>query len=154
MRAAREALDLALGLSERARTMQPSALSVTFVTDNLIEAREFYEKHFGAKASFDCGWYVVLKFGGDANGQEVGFMEPQNGASPYTGGSMLNLTFPDVDAVHSELSGQGIVPAMPLEDHPWGDRGFGVVDPLGTMVYCLTPIEATDEFKAFQTDLS
>ena len=133
--------------------MLPYALSVTFVTDKVAEAREFYEKHFGAKASFDCGWYVILKLGGDAKGQEVGFMEPQNGASPYAGGSMLNLTFPNVDAIHTELSGQGIVPAMPLEDHPWGDRGFAVLDPLGTMVYCLTPIEATDEFKAFQIDL-
>lgn len=134
--------------------MLPSALSVTFVTDKVKEAREFYENYFGAKASFDCGWYVVLKIGGDANGQEVGFMEPQNGAEPYAGGSMLNLTCDDVDAIHTELTGRGIVPAIPLEDHPWGDRGFGVVDPLGTMIYCLTPIEAADEFKAFVFDLS
>jgi hypothetical protein len=98
--------------------MLPSGLSVTFVTDKVTEARKFCEKYFGAKASFDCGWYVVLKLGGDANGQEVGFMEPQNGASPYAGGAMLNLTFPDVDAAHAEISGRDIVPAMPLEDHP------------------------------------
>lgn len=48
--------------------MLPSALSVTFVTNKITEAREFYEENFGAKASFDCGWYVVLKLGGDANG--------------------------------------------------------------------------------------
>ncbi len=134
--------------------MVPSALSVTFVTDKITEARDFYEKYFAAKASFDCGWYIVLKLGGTANGQELGFMEPQNDAQPYAGGAMLNLTFPDVDATHAEISGRGIVPAMPLEDHPWGDRGFAVVDPLGTMVYCLTPIEVADEFRAFQVDLS
>ena len=80
-------------------------------------------------------------------------MQPQDGAPPYAGGAMLNLTFADVDAVHAWLTQGGVVPVIPLEDHPWGDRGFGVLDPLGTMVYCLTEIEASDEFKAFQIDL-
>lgn len=81
-------------------------------------------------------------------------MEPQNGAQPYAGGATLNLTFADVDAFHAEVSRLGIVPTMPLEDQPWGDRGFAVVDLLGTLVYCLTPIDLTDEFNAFQIDLS
>lgn len=134
--------------------MMPTDLAVTFVTDQIADARAFYEKHFGAKASFDCGWYVVLKLGGESDGREIGFMEPREGATPYAGGTMLNLTFTEVDAVHRKLAADGVDFAMPLEDHPWGDRGFGIVDPLGTMVYCLTPIEAADEFKAFQIDLS
>lgn len=80
-------------------------------------------------------------------------MQPRDGAAPYAGGSMLNFTYPDVDAIHADLTADGVIPAIPLEDHPWGDRGFGVVDPLGKMVYCLTPIEASEEFKAFQKDL-
>ncbi|SHH54190.1 VOC family protein [Marivita hallyeonensis] len=133
--------------------MLPSESSVTFTTEKIAEAREFYEHFFDAKSSFDCGWYVVLKLGGVATGPELGFMEPQNGATPYAGGATVNLTFPNVDAVHAELTNRGAVPVMPLEDHPWGDRGFAVVDPLGTMVYCLTPIEAADEFKAYQVAL-
>ena len=64
----KDVLELPVSCYERARTMLPSALSVTFVTNKITEAREFYEENFGAKASFDCGWYVVLKLGGDANG--------------------------------------------------------------------------------------
>lgn len=134
--------------------MKPSALSVTYVTDQIAEARAFYERHFAAKASFDCGWYVVLKIGGTADGPEVGFMEPRDEAVPYAGGTILNLTFSDVDAVHKTLTANGETPAIPLEDHPWGDRGFGVVDPLGTMVYCLTPIEVSKEFAEFQKDVA
>lgn len=134
--------------------MMPSDHSVTFATDKIAEARTFYEKYFEAKASFDCGWYVLLKLGGLADGPEVGLMKPQNGAKPYAGGATINLTYPDVDAVHSALTERGVVPVMPLEDHPWGDRGFAVIDPLGTVVYCLTPIEPSDEFKPYQIDLS
>lgn len=130
--------------------MKPSAMSITFVTDKIAVSRAFYEKHFDAKVSFDCGWYVIVKIGGDQNGPEIGFMEPRDGAPPYSGGSMLNITYSDVNKVYDKLSAAGIDAAIPLEDHPWGDRGFGVLDPLGTTVYCLTPIKASDEFKAFQ----
>ncbi len=134
--------------------MTPTALGVTFVTERIAEARAFYEQHFGAKASFDCGWYVVLKLGGTAEGHEICFMEPQAGAAQYAGGAVLNLTFTDVDAVHRSLTDGGLTPVVPLEDHPWGDRGFGVIDPLGTMVYCLTPIAISDEFAGYQRDLA
>jgi catechol 2,3-dioxygenase-like lactoylglutathione lyase family enzyme len=134
--------------------MEPSELSVTFATNKIAETRDFYEQYFDAKASFDCGWYVLLKLGGKVDGQEVGLMEPQNGATLYSGGATLNLMYSDVDAIHTELTKRGVVPIIPLEDHPWGDRGFAVMDPLGTTVYCLTPIEASDEFRKFQVDLS
>jgi hypothetical protein len=29
----------------------------------------------------------------------------------------------------------GLVALMPLEDHPWGDRGFGIQDPNGIVLY-------------------
>jgi uncharacterized glyoxalase superfamily protein PhnB len=81
-------------------------------------------------------------------------MQPQDGAVPYSGGAMLNLTFENVDEVYEALISAGITPVIPLEDHPWGDRGFGVEDPAGTVVYCLTPIEPTEEFRGFQIDLT
>jgi catechol 2,3-dioxygenase-like lactoylglutathione lyase family enzyme len=130
------------------------AASTTFVTEHLAETRSFYELHFGARASFDAGWYVVLRLGGDPNGPELCLMQPQDGAVPYSGGAMLNLTFENVDEVYEALISAGITPVIPLEDHPWGDRGFGVEDPAGTVVYCLTPIEPTEEFRGFQIDLT
>lgn len=135
--------------------MKPTAACVTIITNRLKETRAFYETHFGAKASFDCGWYVLLKLGGTTDGPELALKEPcQNqGETLYAGGTVLNLAFEDVDAVHTAISAQGVEPVMPLEDHPWGDRGFAIMDPAGQMVYCFTPIEPSAEFKQYHIEL-
>ena len=103
--------------------------STTFTTFRLSEMRRFYEEHFDANAVFDCGWYVVLRLTGVDAGPEVGLMEPRDGAPEFEGGVTLNVRVADADAVHARLTGEGLKPLIPLEDHPWGDRGFGVVDP-------------------------
>ena len=41
---------------------------------------------------------------------------------------------------------------IPLEDHPWGDRGFGIKDPNGITVYIYTVIEPTEDFKKYYLD--
>ncbi len=38
---------------------------------------------------------------------------------------------------------------MPIEDHPWGDRGFSVLDPNGIALYIYSDREPTGEFKAY-----
>ena len=121
--------------------------STTFTTSRLSETRRFYEEHFDAKAVFDCGWYVVLRLTGADAGPELGLMEPRDGAPEFKGGVTLNLRVADADAVHARLTGEGLKPLIPLEDHPWGDRGFGVVDPTGVVVYCYHDIEPSAEFK-------
>ena len=129
--------------------MRTESASVTIVTDRLAETRQFYEAHFDAWASFDCGWYVVLKLGRHGGAPEFCLMEPRDGAQPYAGGLVLNLVVDDVEAAHAAVTAAGLTPAIPLEDHPWGDRGFGIVDPAGVMVYCHVPIEPSDAFKPY-----
>ncbi len=129
--------------------MNVSHYSTTLVTDRMAEVRAFYEGFFDAKASFDCGWYVVLQLGGVANGPELCLMEPRDGATPYAGGTILNLYVDDVDAFYEASIQKGAKPVIPLEDHPWGDRGFGFLDPAGQMLYCMVPIEPDDEFKKY-----
>lgn len=122
--------------------------SVTFVTSRIKEAVSFYKTHFAASEAFDCGWYVVLRLEGE-RGIELCFMEPQNGAPEYKGGTSLNLLYDEADAVYRRLSAAGLEAVFPLDDHPWGDRGFAVLDPLGTAVYCHHAIEPSAEFKGF-----
>jgi hypothetical protein len=55
----------------------------------------------------------------------------------------------DVDAEHERLMAAGLETAMPLEDHPWGDRGFSVIDPIGNSVYLYSDREPSDEFKPY-----
>ncbi len=134
--------------------MKPAASCITIVTNHLKDTRAFYEMHFAARASFDSGWYVVLNLGGTADGPELCLKEPQNGEQPYAGGTVLNLTFDDVDAINAAMTARGVTPVMPLGDHPWGDRGFAVADPAGQLVYCLTPTEPSQEFSQYRIDLN
>lgn len=41
---------------------------------------------------------------------------------------------------------------MPLDDHPWGDRGFAILDPNGVTLYIYSAREPADEFKQYYND--
>ncbi|MBY6063671.1 VOC family protein [Pseudidiomarina sediminum] len=125
------------------------ATSLTIVTPELETAKAFYQEHFAAHPVFDCGWYVVLAFAHSSAAQQLCLMQPQSGMAPYQGGMFLNLQVDHADTIHHKLKQQGVAIALPLEDHAWGDRGFGVLDPAGLMVYCYHPIAANEEFQQY-----
>ena len=128
--------------------MKTNRLSTCFCTDDVDSCREFYEHYFSAKTIFDFGWYVNLRIGG--NGHTIQFMQPQENMPTFGGaGVMLNFEVDDVDAEHTRLTEAGLQTAMPLEDHPWGDRGFSVIDPIGNSVYIYSDREPSDEFKQY-----
>ena len=103
--------------------MKTSELSTCFCTNDIEACSEFYQQYFAAKVVFDCGWYVNLRIGED--GPSIQFMQPQNDMPVFSGkGITLNFRVDDVDAEHTRLTEAGLGNAMPLEDHPWGDRGF------------------------------
>jgi uncharacterized glyoxalase superfamily protein PhnB len=130
--------------------MKISELSPCFVTKDVDACRDFYRRHFSAKAIFDCGWYINLRIGGD--GPSIQFMQPKDGMVEYRAeGVMLNFRVDDVDAEHTRLLGEGVQPAMPLEDHPWGDRGFSIIDPIGTALYIYSDREPSNEFRQYYT---
>jgi len=128
--------------------MKTNKLSACFCTTDIGACKEFYNKHLAAKPIFDCGWYVTLKIEGD--GPEISFIQPQVGMATFGGaGVMLNFEVDDVDSEHRRLSKEGLQVAMPLEDHPWGDRGFSVIDPIGNSVYIYSDRQPSNEFKKF-----
>ena len=128
--------------------MKVKELSTCFCTNAVDACRAFYSRHFAAKTIFDCGWYVNLQFGSD--GLTLQFMQPQENIPTYGGtGVMLNFKVDDADAEYSRLTQAGLQAAMPLEDHPWGDRGFSVIDPIGNSVYIFKEIEPSDDFKQY-----
>ena len=45
--------------------MNINSVSAAFTTDKVKESRDFYVRYFGAKVTFDCGWYVNLQFGNE-----------------------------------------------------------------------------------------
>jgi catechol 2,3-dioxygenase-like lactoylglutathione lyase family enzyme len=118
---------------------------ITLVTPAVERCRDFHCTHFGARVHFDCGWYVVLRFGDGADAPELAFMTPRDGLAP-TVGALVNFTVDDVDALHARCLAAGLAVVSPLEDHDWGDRSFGVVDPSGALITLLVPIPPRGTF--------
>ena len=128
--------------------MITNELSTCFITNDVAACREFYQHHFSAKVIFDAGWYVNLRIAGD--GPSIQFMQPQDNMPTFSGtGIMLNFNVDDVDAEHRRLMEAGLQTAMPLEDHPWGDRGFAIQDPNGISLYIYSDREPSEEFKQY-----
>ena len=129
--------------------MIAKTLSACITTTKVDESRDFYVKHFGAKVTFDCGWYVNLRFGNETS--ELQFIAPQEQGPPACNpaGLMYNFCVVDVDAEFDRLVANGLTPVMPIENHPWGDRGFAVLDPNGIMLYIYSDREPAEEFKQY-----
>ncbi len=129
--------------------MKANTLSPCIITDKIDESKDFYVRHFGAKITFDCGWYVNLEFGKDTS--QLQFMSPQQPDQQKCNptGLVYNFSVDDVDMEYSKLTEAGLTPVMPLEDHPWGDRGFAILDPNGVTLYIYSDREATEEFSQY-----
>jgi len=129
--------------------MNIQSVSAAFTTDKVQQTKEFYIKHLDATLTFDCGWYINLVFGEER--RSLQFMSPQVPSQKLSvsDGLTYNFAVPDVNAVYEKLTSAGLSPTVPLEDHPWGDRGFGIKDPNGITLYFYTEIEPDDAFKAF-----
>jgi len=129
--------------------MEPNSVSAAFTTNKVEEIRDFYVKYFDAKVTFDCGWYVNLEFGD--NSSSLQFMSPQQPEHQLSNsaGLIYNFAVEDVDQEFKELTDAGLTPIMPLEDHPWGDRGFAVEDPNGITLYIYSEREPSEDFKQY-----
>jgi hypothetical protein len=57
--------------------MIANTLSACIATDKVGQSRDFYVKHFGAKVTFDCGWYVESLSISTPTGNRL-----RNGSSP------------------------------------------------------------------------
>ena len=129
--------------------MKANALSPAFTTDKVAETRDFYVTHFGARITFDCGWDVNLEFGNPTS--TLQFMSPQQPEHQLSSGAGLiyNFAVDDVDTEYERLTRAGLAAVVPLEDHPWGDRGFAVQDPNGISLYIYSEREPDEEFKQY-----
>ena len=129
--------------------MIANALSACIVTEKVTESRDFYVRHFGATVTFDAGWYITLEFGRETS--QLHFMAPRDSGPPICNpaGLMYNFAVDDVDREYGLLTAAGLTPVMPLEDHPWGDRGFAILDPNGITLYVFSDREPSAEFKQY-----
>ena len=129
--------------------MRAREVSSAFTTDNVKETGDFYKKHLGAKITFDCGWYINMEFG--TSSATLQFMSPQRPEHHLSSsaGLIYNFHVDDVNGEYERIKNEGIDIIIPLEDHPWGDRGFGIKDPNGITLYIYSEIKPSEEFKKF-----
>ncbi|NTW84326.1 MAG: glyoxalase [Chlorobiaceae bacterium] len=129
--------------------MHAHSLSVAFTTNRVEETRDFFVRYFGAKVTFDCGWYVNLEFGNSAS--TLQFMAPKQPEHELSSsaGLMYNVLVDDVDQEYLRLIEAGLTAVVPLEDHPWGDRGFSVQDPNGISLYIYSERPPAEEFRQY-----
>ncbi len=129
--------------------MEISRLSSAFTTSKVDESRDFYVKYFGAKVIFDCGWYINLQFGSESS--TLQFMSPQQPEQQLSNGAglMYNFAVVDVDTEYRRLTNAGLIAVVPLENHPWGDRGFAIQDPNGISLYIYSDREPSEEFRQY-----
>jgi len=129
--------------------MKAKSLSAAFTANMVKESRDFYVKYFNAKVTFDCGWYVNLEFGNESS--TLQFMSPQQPEHQLSSGDGLiyNFKVDDVDKEHKKLTDAGLAVVVPLEDHPWGDRGFAIQDPNGISLYIYSEREPSEEFRQY-----
>ncbi len=115
--------------------MYAQSLSAAFTTKKIELTRDFYQKYFNAEVTFDCGWYVNLQFSDEKTCLQ--FMSPKSTEQKVSNGEGLvyNIAVDDVDKEHERLVRSGLQVVMPLEDHPWGDRGFAIKDPNSITLY-------------------
>lgn len=129
--------------------MKAISLSAAFTTNKVEESRDFYIKYLGARVTFDCGWYVNLEFGNQSS--TLQFMSPQQPEQQLSSGSglMYNILVENVDQEYQKLTDSGLTVIVPIEDHPWGDRGFAIQDPNGISLYIHSEREPGEEFKQY-----
>jgi uncharacterized glyoxalase superfamily protein PhnB len=123
------------------------SISPTLSVEDPAKSREFYRKYFDAEVVFDAGMYIVVSI----DGCHLHFMKPEAGQGPLFDGKGVtyNMEVEEVDKAYSRLTQAGLRPVMPLEDHPWGDRGFSVTDPNGVSLYIFTPTKPSEEYKQY-----
>ena len=129
--------------------MNANTLSPAFTTNDVEGTRDFYIRHFDAIVTFDCGWYVNLEFGNPSC--TIQFMSPQQPEHQLSSGAGLiyNFAVKNVDDEYKKLTEANLSVVVPLEDHPWGDRGFAVQDPNGISLYIYSLREPSEEFEQY-----
>jgi len=133
--------------------MDVKSLSLTFITEKMDECKEFYQKYFNGKVTFDSGWYFSMMFYNGSGKVDFSFMNPDNAYTTFpgsdiifSGGVTLNITVEDPDKEYEKYKDAGIEIIQGLGDCPWGDHSFLAKDPIGNNLYIFKWIKPSAEF--------
>ena len=111
--------------------------AITLFTENLEQAKEFYQNVFGLPIDFEDSNSAVFKFGSTLVNllkitEAKGLIEPAKVANRESGARyVFTISVDDVDAMCAELVGRGVKLLNGPMDRPWGIRTASFMDPAG-----------------------
>jgi predicted enzyme related to lactoylglutathione lyase len=113
--------------------------AITLFTENLEQAKEFYQNVFGLPIDYEDSNSAVFKFGSTLVNllkitEAKGLIEPAKVANRESGARhVFTISVDDVDAKCAELVSRGIKLVNGPMDRPWGIRTASFMDPAGNI---------------------
>lgn len=118
-------------------------LNAGIITHRFRESKDFYTTVLDFGITFENDWFVLLHT--PDHRSEIGFLQPDHPTQAsifrkaFAGkGVYITLEVENVDAAYEKIQAKGIPIEVPLQEEPWGDRHFAIVDPNGIGVDIVT----------------
>jgi catechol 2,3-dioxygenase-like lactoylglutathione lyase family enzyme len=111
--------------------------AITLFTENLEQAKEFYQNVFGLPIDYEDSNSAVFKFGDTLVNllkisEAKALIEPAQVANRESGARyVFTIMVDDVDALCAELVSRGVKLLNGPMDRPWGIRTASFMDPAG-----------------------
>ena len=118
-------------------------LNTGIITEKLQETKKFYTDVLGFGTTFENEFYILMHtpdrsaeisfLQADHPSQKPIFQPPFNGKGVY-----LTMEVENVDKVYEQFKDRGIAIEFEIQDEPWGDRHFALIDPNGIGIDIVT----------------